>query len=91
MEVTGYLSEINLRRLAELEIWRRKYSQIQTTQLKILLCKNERESIQQLEEKMEPSSNVSREERLGDLLLLLLLLFFNFVGRTMPVCRQKSH
>lgn len=76
MEVTGYLSEINLRRLAELEIWRRKYSQIQTTQLKILLCKNERESIQQLEEKMEPSSNVSREKRLRDLLLLFFFFLF---------------
>ena len=31
MDVTGYLSEINLRRMAEVETWRRKYSQLQTS------------------------------------------------------------
>lgn len=39
MEVTSYLSEINLKRLAEVETWRRKNSQIQTTQPKDLEMK----------------------------------------------------
>ena len=56
--------------MAEVETWRRKNSQIQTTQSKDLETKGKAYS----NWKKKWTSNVSREKRLGDLLFFFFLI-----------------
>lgn len=79
------LSEINLRRLAELEIWRRKYSKFNHSAKNFTVCLK-RKTL--LNWRKHQANNASFHRRGGEVggAIVVVVVVFNFVGRTMPVC-----